>query len=392
MVRAHVAKGEPAVWRIVVSPRALDGFAPSRSKAIAEGPSPLVQAPSRLFLLGGLVALALAYALLVAFKWRVFVASAKARGAQARALLPFPVYLRASLSGVCLAGAAAVALLTQQVWLPGGLVVLSMIAATQGGVRVTRLPRKPGKWLPLGDADAFSVPVKKLPGRGLDAGTLPGAITFLLLMGCLLGVAVYWFARSPYHAVLIGLSSACLIPIFCTGREAELPYDPKTGPISLLSWLAFRLRREPSRKVVAWVRIPDQETEHDELRLLVAPRSAVAGLISIEIGVEAHVGTGAALMMPWVMVRAREDSLAHRSLARQVVWSRGRKPEERAAILYPSLPTRQGCLALVNEVCLQLSGVGRAQGQPPLRTSTRSPGRGCSTRNAGTVVSPAHAI
>jgi hypothetical protein len=56
-----------------------------------------------------------------------------------------------------------------------------------------------------------------------------------------------------------------------------------------------------------------------------------------------------------VIVRALDGSPAHRALAPDVAWTRGRKSEERVAIVRPKLPTRAMCLALVRELTAALT-------------------------------------
>jgi len=254
-------------------------------------------------------------------------------------------------------------------------------------------PRRPGRWLPLADEDAFEVSEPKVPGRVFDAGTLVGFPLFALSLGLFAGGAVWVFPRSPYHALLLALGSVCLLPLFCTGRSGELPPDPARRPAKLLSWLASRLREDASLKVVAWARLPDGGQDPDELRLLVMPRRPQSGLTAIEFGLEYQPGLGGPVVLPWVMVRAAEGSPAHRALPRNVAWTRGRRQEERAAVLRPKLPTRALCLSLVRSVARSLVDRGASQRgsrQSPIRAAM-SGGSASSSAKPSMVSSPAHA-
>ncbi len=394
LVRPHVAKGEPVEWRIQVSHRVFPAFESRETPAEATVPTVKPPPPERrAAALGGLLGLALFYALIVFLKWRSLRSASELRQATPRALIPLPVALRATAAGGLLAAAVAVGARTAEPTLAGVLLALSIAFATQLPARGEPTPRRPGRWLPFADADAFAPQRERLPGGFLDAGALPGFLLFVLGLGGFGALATVLFSRSPYHAVMVALASACLLPIFCTGRGAELPADPARAPVKTLRWLAERLRADEAVKVVPWARVPTGAGEPDELRLLLMPRKPVTGLTAIEIGVEQCATSGGALGLPWIMVRAQEGSAAHALLPQGVTWTRGRKPEERVAVLRPSLPTRAACLALARSL------VDAFTDRAPARRGTRQPaiklpisvGKGSSTSRAGTVASPAQA-
>lgn len=393
LVRPHVAKGEPAVWRVQVSHHVFPAFQPTEPPPAPEAPALVAPAPERRAIaLGVLLSVAALYALLVALKGRALAQASALRRSTPRALVRLPLALRASAAGAALAGAVAVGARTAQPTVAAVLLVLAIALATQLPARRLPSPRRPGRWLVLQDDDAFAVRPQRLPGRLWDAGTLPGFALFtLLLVGFGAGATVL-FSRSPYHAVMVALSSACLLPIFCTGRRAELPADLRQSPVKTLRWLAGRLRRDDACKVVPWARVPTADSEPDELRLLTMPRQAVSGLTAIEIGLEQCATTGGALGLPWVMVRVQDGSEAQSRLPQTVTWTRGRKPEERVALLRPTLPTRASCLALVQALveCMTDRAPRRRTRQTAIKLPMSS-GRGSSTVKPGTVSSPAHA-
>jgi hypothetical protein len=391
VVRPHIAKGEPVVWRVEVDPRAFNAFAQPRAVAATVAPTLRPALPGtrrRLEWIAAGLLIALAYAMLVALKWRAISRACRARRATPRALVPLGVALRAPLAGSALAGAAGVAVLTEHATLAGLLLVGALGLATHLTPRAAVPLRGPGRWLPLGDEEAFRKSKRKHPGRWLDAGAWSGFLVFALLLAAACAFGLCLLPRSPYQALLVVLGSSCLLPIFCTGRAGELPPDAAREPRTVLLWLAKKLRKDASLKVVAWARIPEGMVEPDELRLLVVPRRRAGGLSAIEVGLEYHHGGGGSIALPCVIVRAADGSDAYRALPRSVVWTRGRKPEERVAVVRPALPTRAACLQLVRRI-VQLAGQGAAVHSASRRRS--SAGKWSSTAKAATVSSPAHA-
>jgi len=148
--------------------------------------------------------------------------------------------------------------------------------------------------------------------------------------------------------------------------------------------LSRALRARIRAKTVAWGRVPDGSHEPDELRVLIQPKDALQGLVALETGLDAQRGLGGVVGVPFVIVRAKEGSPAQAALPRGVIWARGRKPDERVAILSPKLPTVGLTVALVDK----LVGVLAAQPSSKRRMSS---GNAAFTAKLGTVRSPAHA-
>jgi len=191
------------------------------------------------------------------------------------------------------------------------------------------------------------------------------------------------FARAPYQALLLLLGSPCLLPLFFTGRAAQLPADLALRPRALLASLGKVLRRAEGIKVVPWARIPEGAREADELRLLIQVPGALRGLLGIEVGVEYTAGIGGSGAALFVLVRAREGSQAVAALPRDVTWTRGRKADERAAVLRPRLPTQADCAKLA----LELASMLRESGHAPRSRSAPS-----KTIAAVSAASPAHVL
>jgi hypothetical protein len=395
VVRPHVASGEPVPWHISADARIFKAFsaensespdAPSASSALK------AQVPTRGRLLGllALIGVALGYALLVHLKAHKVKRAAEMCGASARALIKLPLGIRAACAGTLLAAAFAVGYRLEEPTLGALLLIAAMLFAAQVSTPQKVTLRGPGKWLPISDGEAFAKRTRRLPGRYLDAGTLPGAVTLLVALTAFIAALLLVLPASPYHLLLTLLASTCLLPIFGLGRASELPADPAILPRKKLKILARKLRKNPSLKVVAWGRIPEAKQDPDELRLLIQLRDAPSGFVAIELGFEYQHATFGTSATPYVMLRVREGSVCRERLSRDIVWTRGRKPEERAAVLRPKLPSLGFCAALVQQVTAELSNGSSKSSQPP-NSSAMSFGRGSSTAKPATVPSPAHA-
>ncbi|HEY6724254.1 MAG TPA: hypothetical protein VI197_09485 [Polyangiaceae bacterium] len=385
LVRAHVAQGEPALWRFQASARSFDAFTPPEA-------APIAPAKASSELLGELrvswlllaIGAGFAYACLVGLKWSSSRKLCRVKRAEPRSLVPIPSALRAALAGVVLGAALLTAAAAEYPTLAGVLLVTSMLLAALLPPRLEPRMRGPGNWARTNDAEAFRPRRTQEAGRWLDSGSLPGFCVFVLGLAAFCVPALLLFPHSPYHALVLVLGSACLLPVFCTGRAGELPPDPVARPRKLFASLARRLRGN-GWKVTPLSRFPEGQAEPDELRLLIEPEGMPPGLIAIELGLEYQVGSGTVIDLPCLIVRAREDSPAYYALPRSVVWSRGRSSSERVALLRPKLPTRAMCAELTEEVVKTLAQVrpGRAQESAP-KSAAISLGNRLSTSKSST--------
>jgi len=175
-----------------------------------------------------------------------------------------------------------------------------------------------------------------------------------------------------------------LVPIFFTGRASDLVSDRVAFSRRFVRDLARGLRSREGLRAVPWARVPDDARDPDELRLLVQPRDAANGLVALEAGVEPERGIGGFVATPFVIVRAREGSEAQRLLPRELTWTRGRRADERVAILKPKLPTVVLTIALVERLSKIVAN------QRP-KSSRMSSGKSASTAKPSRVPSPAHA-
>jgi hypothetical protein len=389
ILRPHVARGEPALWRVWVADSAFDAFtgsAPPKSPGVLASHE-LGESPrERLGWLLGALAAGLAFGLLVFFKWRGFQAAAALRNAGASALLPLAPGVRAALGGVLLGLAVIAGGRWDEPTLVGLLLLGAMACAALYATPGRAAPRGPGQWLPLSEADAFARHSAPLPGRFLDASRLPGA---LVLGGLGVAVVVLHFIErqhSLYRAVELLLGSTVLLPVFLTGRAHELPAVPGSDPRRMLERVLRGLRRRGLR-AVPLARLPQGSRNADELRLLLQPRGALAGLMAIEVGTDYALGLGGIVAEPYVLLRVREASPCASALPPQTSFQRGRKAEERVAVLRPKLPTVSETLALVAELLELLT-----QAPPPSSKAPSSAGKGASARKPARAVSPAHAM
>lgn len=375
VVRPHVAKGEPVVWKARADAKAFTAFSPPEDpvRVTPETNSPTVGSPrDRLILGGSLVGVALAYSLLVLAKWRSLVKACANTSASPRALLRLNPALRAALSGATLAGAITSAIALDEARLGGLLLLASMALASHLTPEIKATPRGPGKWLPLADAEAFTGSTPKVPGRWLDATSFPGFLVFLAILAGFAWGTLTLLPIRPYWALLLALGSASTIPLFLTGRASELPLNPVRAPQRLLRKLSRELRKSKGLKVVAWARMPDGSPTPDELRLLVLPRPSRVGLTAIEVGAEYHHEGGGTMTLPCLLVRVVEGSPAQAALEGRVRWTRGKKPEERVAVLRPKLPTYSLLLGLLQRLIVTLTDNDELREKPRVARRARA--------------------
>lgn len=367
IVRPHVAKGEPVVWRALASARAFDAFVVPSAPAPALTAAPSESPRDRLAVLLAALGACVGYAALVLGKSRAHRRACEERGARARAWLPLADGYRALVAGPALGLSVLVAALTERATLFGGLIVVALVASAFRTPEALPRLRGPGRWLPLQIEDALGRPRRNpLPGRWLDASCIVGALSLGAVLACLAAGVLVLARFSTYGACCLALGGTALLPLWWTGRARELPETAVRAAQPLLGWLTKRLPRTRELRVSVLGRLPEQQQDPDELRLLVAPRRPVPGLFGIEVGVELCHGAGGTSALPCVLVRVLDGSRAYQALPHAVVWTRGRKPEERVAVLRPVVPTREATLALVRSL------LGRLTSSEPKAQSTSS--------------------
>ncbi|WP_148314247.1 hypothetical protein [Sorangium cellulosum] len=357
LLRPYTPKAEPIRWAIRADARAFQPE-PTAARPGADALGRLSDAaaasPDRsrtLYLAAGAALFAL-YSALVALKAREHERLARAAGALPRPLVPIPLAPRAALAGLALVAGVALELLLRDGTAGAALVAAATALAAHRTPRPERAAaalRRPGKWLPVAESEAFREP-PRVRGVYLDVSTRAGKALLAALLAAL-GAGVYAAAgASPYHAHLLALDATALLAIFCTGRLAELPADPAARPVAFLRDVARRVRRShkaprPAAKapasaaqgaaakaagaaakaagaaaraselrVVGRLRIPDGSPDADELRLGLSPRAALPGFVAIEVGVVYAPGAGGPIGLPEVLLRVAPGSPCERAV------------------------------------------------------------------------------
>lgn len=405
LVRAHVASDEAIRWDVHLDRTlfeagagpgsgddATDGLTkPGAVPAALPAPVPAPRRVGQTVELALVSAVSLAYALLVWLKARAVDIAARRRATTPRSWIAVPGAWRALAAGVAVSAAGAVATIGERpLLLALGLLLAMALAAHHPPVARASL-RGPGEWRPQGPDALVRTPAAPLPGAWLDAGRLRG---FALLAAALTGIgalAARAYASSPYTGGCILLGGALLLPIFCTGRAAELPLDALDHARRFLGEVAERLGDGGALVVTPIGRVAAANGELDELRLSIAPARPVPGLLGIELGIELRERFGGFAARPVVVVRAAEGSECQRALPRGLTWMRGRSAEERASLVRPKLPTVALSVALLQELSLLMLSPPPPSADPASKKASKSSGKGLSTAKAGTRASPAHA-
>ena len=360
LIRTYAPKGEPVAWSLQVDARAFrtaPAAAPSKSSLPVPEAAKTLLTPDRerslIFVAIG--AGFLIFSLLVAMKTREAARLAKAAGTEARPLLRVPLFIRSAGAGIALVAGVGLELSLRDPTLGALLVVLATALAAHRTPHWNHASamRKPGRWLPVAEREAFREPPRR-KGAWLDVSTREGKVIFLLLLGAVLaGAAVVW-RTEPYYAYLMALDTAPLLAIFGTGRMAELPPDPAAAPAGFLRGVAKRTLKLLQAKgvegrAIGRVRIPDGSPDADELRLGLVPKAPIPGFLGIEVGVVYVPGTGGPIGFPEVLLRVTVGSAceaAMEGLAKHGKSMRGRKVNERVVLFTPRLPTARMTAAI----------------------------------------------
>ncbi|WP_437671789.1 hypothetical protein [Sorangium sp. So ce131] len=419
LLRPYAPKGDPLRWVIRADARAFQpasAAAPPAADALGRLADAAAEGRDRgrtLYFAAGALLFAL-YSALVALKAREHERLARAAGVAPRPLVPIPLAPRAALAGLALVAGVALQLLLKDGTAGAALVAAATALAahrTPHPERAGGALRRPGKWLPVAEAEAFREP-PRVRGVYLDVSTRAGKALFAALLAAL-GAGVYAaHGASPYHAHLLALDATALLAIFCTGRLAELPPDPAAAPVAFLRDVARRVRRAhekpakaagrgkaaadaerraskapadaerraskapaaPELRVVGRLRLPEGSPDADELRLGLAPRAALPGFVSIEVGVVYAPGAGGAIALPEILLRVAPGSPCERAverLARSARSSRGRRPTERVLAFTPRLPTARMTAAIAAALVRAVSAA-----PPADKTPTKPQGAG----------------
>jgi hypothetical protein len=207
-----------------------------------------------------------------------------------------------------------------------------------------------------------------------------GYVLLSILLFAWGSVAATWYLTSPYTGACALIGAASLLPIFCTGRAAELPSDALAQSRRFLRRMSRRLQRHGHLSVTPLGRFSDGDGKLDELRLLLQPARSLPGLLALEVALEHRPALGSAGATPVLLLRAADGSPCYRSLPRELIWTRGRTSEERVSLIYPRWPSLGVCEALI----AQLVPLVSAPEPEPRKSASRSAGSALSTAKAAT--------
>jgi hypothetical protein len=250
--------------------------------------------------------------------------------------------------------------------------------------------RGAGRWLPLSEGDAFEQRLQKGAAVWLDGSGRRGCFVYALVLAGLAAYASRLLKSSAYDALLVLLASSALLPLFFTGKASDVLPEVDV-PADVLRRLRNSLRRRTGAKVTISGRVTHDSGGIDEVRLLVQLKNKPEGLSAVEVGVERWRGTGGVLHAPYVLVRVKEGSPAQKALGREVSWVRGRKSDERVALVRPILPSVSLCVKSVEFLAKLLErGAPTDRGQP--NNARSSSGRAERATKPLSVRSPAHAM
>ena len=350
LLRPYVPMGEPITWTFLADGRAFARTAPGAQRPSEAPVLPIAQPGGRAGRFGAvwLAAAAagfLGLAFLVARKVREVTVASLVAGTKPAPFIPLPLLARAPLASAMVAAGVWLQIV-KRAWTPGALAILAACALVAH--RAPAWPksfflRKPGRWLPLAEKDAWA-PAPRPSGHYLDASTRAGKVFLVLALAAVGGLAALAAETSRHLAAMIALDATFFLALFGTGRLTTLPPRPVQRVAPFLRGVSERLTKllGDSARSVPRIRVPDGETEADELRVAVVPRPAAQGFRSLEAGAVIVPGTGGSLLLPGVILRYSEGSLCESQLGPRVragKITRGRKPGEVAVVFSPRLPT-----------------------------------------------------
>jgi hypothetical protein len=309
-------------------------------------------------LLGLCAFLAVLISGVVAIKHRQVVQACTSVGLVARPLAPVGLAVRVALAGPVLVGGIALQCVQDNPIIGAFVALVGVALVAYRSPKAMVSPRGPGRWLPLSDTDALSTTGKS--SGWLDASATWGKISLVITL-VVIGVACFFLYRfSPYHAHLVALNAVAVFALFGTGMASRMPIPGALASGSMLARVATALRKNKKAlqgRVKAIGRFPVGCAKADEVRLVVSPRPAPQGLISLEVGVAWIDGTGGPVGLPEILVRVHEGSDCHEKLTKSYPksrWVRGRESYEKVLCVTPALPLVEHTVSAVADVLKSL--------------------------------------
>jgi len=374
LLRTHVAVGEPAVWQVEFDHALAGHRAEDPLKPPAPGqPSGAARrrGPSLLFV-GIALAVAALVLLLVVQKERAVRTLALGTDARARPLVPGPAWLRAALSAALAGGFVALALSYRVGGAMAAGVVLALLNVHFPPVRRSS-PRGPGTWIAL-DAAARLRPRWSALVRVFDPSTLLGFATALSLLALGSVLAYLRMSHDSLQALLCLALVLLLSPLFLTGRLSDFPRSPAE---QALPWFRLLMQTKLAhvRALELWGRKTEREQglgQVDEVRIRIVLESPPLGLRALEVAFEEGPGS---YVSPCLLLRVVEDSPTCERLPKEIAWSRGRRSEEKTAILHPLAPTGAQLLRLLRSLLAHLRSTDASRPAASRRAPADVPSR-----------------
>jgi hypothetical protein len=337
LVRAHVPRGEAAVWSARVDPKAFPLVKSPELRTVAPLPEPTPIAQSeviRVLLAVGFALLAGLLSLALHRKQSAVAASARATGATPRPLLPLRA-ARPLVYGVTVTSSLA-CLLWSSPSIGALLVLLSMaIAAERAPIPVVR-PRAPAAWQPAKDTEVLLRKRRSLAIDAFDLSYRRAQLVFLAV--CVAVVAISYALRMhvPQIGLALPIASLALLPLFVTGTRAQLPRSAVDLAASELRPVrdALAAAADLTHVELGTMARTTIDGTIDEVRLTCMPRDRTPGLRAIEVAL-AVAPSG--VPTPEILVRFDDGSAAAERILRRAydIVVTGRVPEEKVARIAP---------------------------------------------------------
>jgi hypothetical protein len=376
LIRPYAARGERVTWPVRFDARVLEiGEAPREAPPPAVVPLPkradaLSPTMKLVTWIGSLTALVAVF-VLVLLGHREIAARARERGERARPLLALPSWL-AALAASALFGGGVALVLTAHVTAGATAIAATSLFCLHRVARAAPAPtashlRRPGAWLFVRKEEAFLQPTT-VSRELFDLRSLRGKLLFAVVITASLGAGIAIGTRALEPALVLGLAFAPLSLLFTTGTVRYLRPDLAVDSVDMFREIVREvevLARRRSRvvRVAPRLRMPHGSADADELRIVLLPELPERGLRGVELAMEAATTPLGALLLPVVIVRYAEGSPAERrvlTVARGARSTHGRKPEERAVILSPKVPTAHMTAELCAAVLFALGAEGAA--------------------------------
>jgi hypothetical protein len=334
LTRPHVAKGEPVLWRVWVSPATFPWLQAQASSTELPQAQPFGEprsAMSKVLPLGFAALFACIVSLLVFAKSRAVAAECERQQLAPLPLVRLPAIGRAAGCGL---GGALALLLAIRFELPtvaSVTLVLSLLLSVYCRPLSSHKLRGPGRWLPIHEDEAWQKARTATYGLWLDASTSRGKLTLFGVGLVTLAIVFYGFVRQPYYSLWVIIVSVAVLPTLLTGCFSELPWARSDKARLALKPLARKLAKRTAFKVKVFARFADEMTEPDELRIRVSSSSMMDGLLGLEIASNcehSHARPDLSLL-----IRLREGSPAYEAYGCVFNFGRGRTATERVAVV-----------------------------------------------------------